>query len=86
MRDPCQDKSKVFPFHHVWYLELRNSVTYPITQGVHSIVKLNTMCDKTKSTFYVKHHPNGSKFYQFFSMSRYTWDLLHNKKFGKQVS
>ena len=31
-------------------------------------------------TFYIKHHQNGSKFYQFFSRSRYTWYLLNNNK------
>ena len=36
------------------------------TRGVHSVVKLNTTCNKKKSTFYIKHHQNGSKFYQFF--------------------
>jgi len=28
-------------------------------QGVHSIVKLNTMCEKKKSTFSKLHHQNG---------------------------
>ena len=34
--------------------------------GFHSIVKLNTTCDKKNSTFYIKHHQNGLKFYNFF--------------------
>ena len=35
-------------------------------RGMHSIVKLNTMCEQNKSTFYKLHHQNGSKFYQIF--------------------
>ena len=31
-------------------------------------------------TFYIKHHQNGSKFYQMFFMSRYTWYLLYRIK------
>jgi len=49
-------------------------------QEVHSIVKLNITCEKKKSTFSKLHHQNGSKFYQFFFMSRYTQYLLHSKK------
>ena len=45
----------------------------------HSIVKLRTMCEQKKSIFSKLHHQNGSKFYQFLFMSRYTWYLLHSK-------
>ena len=48
--------------------------------GVHSIVKLNTTCNKIKSTFYIKHHQNESKVYQILFMNRYTWYLLHRTK------
>jgi hypothetical protein len=48
-------------------------------RGGHYIVKLRTMCEQKKSTFSKLHHQNGSKFYQFFFMSRYTWYLLHSK-------
>ena len=37
------------------------------TRGVHFIVKLNTMCDKPKSIFYIKDHQNRSIFFIFFS-------------------
>ena len=50
------------------------------SRGDHFIVKLNTTCDKNKSTFDIKDHQNRSKFYQFFFMSKYTWHLLHRKK------
>ena len=40
--------------------------------------RVNTLHVK-KSTFYIKHHQNGSNFYQTFFMSRYTRYLLHNK-------
>ena len=36
-------------------------------------------------TFYIKHHQNGSKFYQFFSQSRYTQYLLQSKKNGYYI-
>ena len=36
-------------------------------QGVHCIVKLNTMCKQKKSTFSKLHHQNRSEFYQFIS-------------------
>ena len=36
------------------------------TRGGHSIVKLNTTCVKTKSTFSKLHHRNELKFYQIF--------------------
>ena len=36
--------------------------------------------NKKKSIFSKLHHQNGSKFYQLFFMSRYTWYLLHGKK------
>ena len=48
--------------------------------GVHSIVKLNTMCCKKNSTFGKLHHQNGSKFYEFIFTNRYTRFLLHSKK------
>ena len=45
--------------------------------GVHSIVKLNTTCNKK---IYIKHRQNGSKLYQFIFMIRDTWYLLLSKK------
>ena len=50
------------------------------TQGGHYIVKLRITCEQNKSTFSKLHHQNGSKFYQIFFMSRYTWYLLRGKK------
>ena len=49
-------------------------------RGVYSIVKLSTTCDNNKSTFYIKDHQNRSNIFHFFFTSRYTQDLLHNKK------
>ena len=34
-------------------------------------------------TFYTKHHQNGSNFYEFFFVSRYTQYLLHSKNVTK---
>ena len=48
-------------------------------RGGHYIVKSRTTCEQKKPTFSKLHHQNGSKFYQFFFMSRYTWYLLHGK-------
>jgi hypothetical protein len=50
------------------------------TRGVHSIVKLNTMCNKNKNKNNFKDHQNMSKSFHFFYMSRYTQYLLHSKK------
>jgi hypothetical protein len=51
------------------------------TRGVHSIVKLNTTCDKEKYTFNIKDHQNRSIFFfHFLFMSRYAQYLLHSKK------
>ena len=36
--------------------------------------------NKKKSTFSKLHHQNGSNVYQVFFMSRYTWSLLHSRK------
>jgi hypothetical protein len=57
--------------------ELLQKVDQP--RGGHYIVKLRTTCEQKKSTFSKLHHQNGSKFYQIFFMSRYTWYLLHGK-------
>ena len=48
-------------------------------RGGYSIVKENTTCETKKSIISKLHHKNGSKFYQFFFMSRYTQYLLHTK-------
>ena len=59
-------------------IEPSNEKCHMITRGGHSIVKLKTMCNVNKSTFSKLHHQNGSKFYQMFFRSRYTWYLLHS--------
>ena len=41
--------------------------------------RVNTLHVKNP-TFYIKHHQNGSNFYQSFFVSRYTRYLLHSKK------
>ena len=48
--------------------------------GGHSIVKLKTMCNGKKSTFYIKDHQNKSICFSFFFTSEYTKYLLHSKK------
>ena len=68
----CAQCSKLMCQHSKWKEECWEITKYlrgicRISQEVHSIVKLNTMCDKNKSTFYIKHHQNESKFYHFFS-------------------
>ena len=50
-----------------------------VSRGGHYIVKLRITWEQKKSTFSKLHHQNGSKFYQIFFMSRYTWYLLHGK-------
>ena len=52
--------------------------------GVHSIVKLNTMCNKKKVYFWHKASPKWVKTLSNFFMSRYTWYLLHSKN-GNQI-
>ena len=51
-------------------------------RGVHSIVKLNTTCDlkNNKRHFLYKTSPKWVKILSNFSMSIYTWYLLHSKK------
>ena len=44
-----------------------------------TILCVNT-CIKKTSTFAKLNHQNGSKFYNFFFMSRYKWYLLHSIK------
>ena len=48
--------------------------------GVHSIVKLNTTCDKKYIYFLHKASPKWVKILSIFFMSRYTRYLLHSKK------
>ena len=50
------------------------------TRGMHSIVKLYITCVQKKSTFSKLDHQNGSIFFPIFFMSRYTWYLIHSKK------
>ena len=70
----------------LWHLDYAthsnrpNSLVLITSRGVHSIVKLNTTCENYKSTFYIKDHQNRSNIFHFFFTSRYTQDLLHNKK------
>ena len=58
-----------------FHIRLINSHHVTMTRGIHSIVKLNTTCDKKKSTFYIKDHQNRSKIFHFFFTSRYTYYL-----------
>ena len=51
-----------------------------VTKGVATGGALhNTTCETKKTTFSKLRHKNGSKFYQFFFMSRYTQYLFHTK-------
>jgi hypothetical protein len=59
---------KVLPLHSWRPLDYESH-----THGVHSIVKLNTTCDKKKSTFYIKGHQNRSNVFHFFS-----WVDIHS--------
>jgi len=50
-----------------WYGSRSNPMANIISRGGHSIVKLKTMCNGKKSTFYIKDHQNKSIFFRFFS-------------------
>ena len=63
----------------IWHVVL---MWFP-SWGIHSLVMLNTTCDNIYY-FYIKHHQNGSKFYQFLFMSRYTRYLLNRKNDNKK--
>ena len=74
--------SSVPSLHLEWFTWFRaHSPIFHLThsRGGHYIVKLRTTCEQKKYTFSKLYHQNGSKFYQCFFMSRYTWYLLHGK-------
>ena len=67
----------------LFFLNTKECAKWNPTVGRSLHCKVEQSCVNTlhviNPTFYIKHHQNGSNYYQLFFKSRYTWYLLHSK-------